>query len=94
MKLLIPDAIILCSAAPERDFESKALVTMARVQYMGGEIRVANPNKLAGAAKDVEIEVRIETNAKGYKAKDTGQVGGFVSLEVRAVKLLAAKLAK
>lgn len=91
MKLVIPDGIIYQDRPQVVDGKP---VAYARVQYMGGEIRVANPGKFDGAFKDAEIECRLEDSVRTYTKKDTGAVGGFAAKEARFIRIVSAKVVK
>lgn len=94
-KLVIPEGIIICSQAPEKMYGlGDQLIFTGRVQFMGGEYRCANPNKLNGPAKDIEIEVDIRDSAKAYGANATRSAGALITKEISFRGILSAKLAK
>jgi hypothetical protein len=91
MKIVIPDCIIQHNPVPQ--MVENAPVYWARVQYMGGEIRVQNPKKFDGTAKDVEIEIRLQAAGKTFRDKATQTVSGGISQEAKFLGILSAKIA-
>lgn len=92
MELVIPQANIISDREPV--MVNNAPVLYARIQYMGGEIRVPNPNKFNGAASDVRVACRLQEAAKVYRDRDTKTVSGGIVREVKFEGITAAKLAK
>lgn len=92
MELVIPQAIIISDKEPF--MQNGAPVLYARVQYMGGEIRVPNPNKYNGPASDVRVACRLQDAAKVFRDRETKTVSGGIVREVKFEGITSAKLAK
>lgn len=58
-------------------------VLWARVLFMGGEIRVPNPEKFSGTHQDVKLQVRLQATANTFRNKESGYVSGMVAHQVR-----------
>lgn len=92
MQILIENALILPEKEPA--MVNGAPVHFARVQYLGGEMRCANPNKFSGMATEVRLDVSLRTSAQVFTRKATGATGAFVGLTVTAERIASATLAK
>jgi hypothetical protein len=95
LKLVLADAIITCSAKPEKIYGTDVMGFTARVDFMGGCYKgLSNPNKYNGAAKDVEIQATSDVQAQTYNANEKRGAGAFVRPDIRLGAISSAKLTK
>lgn len=88
MFIVLPSAIVLNDSKPYKAPGSEVFVAYCRVQYMGGEIRCANPNKIPdGPVKDARILINLRPTAKAYGANETRSAGAIVTQECQFLKL-------
>lgn len=82
MQIVIPQGILTNDREPV--LVNGIPVLYCRVAYLGGEIRVPNPEKIPnGTHSNVALDVRLQASGKTYRDKASGFVSGGVAHEVK-----------
>lgn len=92
MQIVLPQANIINDREPV--LTAGIPVLWARVQYLGGEIRVPNPEKFTGAQSDVRLDVSLRTTANTFRNKESGYVSGSVAHQVKFERIASIAVKK